>query len=101
MIVLLSMHIPGSPRVPGDDDDDDLEDLDNDYDYDSHEKQHIAEAMLHGHMSYGRGDAHDMPRSVQTIEPQTPLFTSGPQVGDQAALIQRFGFGCLYQCLGY
>lgn len=69
----------GSPRVPGDDDDDDLEDLDNDYDYDSHEKQHIAEAMLHGHMSYGRGDAHDMPRSVQTIEPQTPLFTSGPQ----------------------
>ncbi|KAH7436793.1 hypothetical protein KP509_05G036200 [Ceratopteris richardii] len=69
----------GSPRVPGDDEDDDVEDLNNDYDYDSHEKQHIAEAMLHGHMSYGRGDAHDMPRSVQTIEPQTPLYTSGPQ----------------------
>lgn len=59
-----------------------MEDLDSDYnlDYDGHEKQHIAEAMLHGHMSYGRGDNHDMPRNVQTIEPQTPLYTSGPQV---------------------
>ena len=72
----------GSPRVPGDEDYGDAEDLDDEYDidYDSHEKQQIAEAMLHGHMSYGRGDDRDMPRLVQTIEPQTPLFTSGPQV---------------------
>ena len=72
----------GSPRVPGDEDDGDAEDLDDEYDvdYDNHEKHLIAEAMLHGHMSYGRNDDLDMPRSVQTIEPQTPLFTSGPQV---------------------
>jgi cellulose synthase A len=74
--------LAGSPRVPGDEDGDDVDDVHNDYDidYDNHEKQQIAEAMLHGHMSYGRGDDHDMPRTVQTIEPQTPLFTSGPQV---------------------
>ena len=72
----------GSPRVPGDEDDDDVDHMHSDYDmdYDNHEKQQIAEAMLHGHLSYGRGDDHDMPRTVQTIEPQTPLFTSGPQV---------------------
>ncbi|KAH7444934.1 hypothetical protein KP509_02G098700 [Ceratopteris richardii] len=56
-----------------------MDDLNNEYEYDSCQKQQIAEAMLHGHMSYGRGDAHDMPRSMQIIEPQTPLFPSGPQ----------------------
>jgi cellulose synthase A len=72
----------GSPRVQGDEDDSDVEDLDDEYDvdYDDHENQHNAEVMLHGHMSYGRGNDLGMPRSVQTIEPQNPLFTSGSQV---------------------
>ncbi|MCO5583231.1 hypothetical protein L7F22_037139 [Adiantum nelumboides] len=74
-------HI-GSPRVPGDDEEDVAEDIDNDYsiDYENHEKQHNSEAMPYGHMRYGRGDSHEMPKNVQVSEPQTPLFTSGPQV---------------------
>lgn len=44
-------------------------------------KQQIADAMLHGQMSYGRADDHDMPRMVQTIEPQDPSDTL-PKVGN-------------------
>ncbi|KAH7421285.1 hypothetical protein KP509_13G049300 [Ceratopteris richardii] len=34
--------------------------------------EQIAESMLHGQMSYGRADDHDMPRTLQTIELQDP-----------------------------
>ncbi|KAI5076718.1 hypothetical protein GOP47_0008783 [Adiantum capillus-veneris] len=37
--------------------------------------QQIADVMLHGQMSYGRAEDHDMPRMVQTIEPQDPSET--------------------------
>eukprot|EP00249_Psilotum_nudum_P010704 c22707_g3_i1 orf=364-2007(+) len=72
----------GSPRVEGDDDEDDVDDLDNEFniDLDNNEKQQIAEAMLHGHMSYGRGNDHDMPRMVQTVEPQVPFLMSSQSV---------------------
>eukprot|EP00250_Pteridium_aquilinum_P018430 c24084_g5_i1 orf=1-1659(-) len=50
------------------------EDLDHEYggDLSDKKKQQIADAMLHGQMSYGRAEDHDMPRMVQTIEPQDP-----------------------------
>lgn len=67
-------RLKGTPRIEGDEDEEELDDLDEEYevDFDTYEKQQIAEAMLHGHMSYGRGDDRDMPRMVQTTEPQTP-----------------------------
>ncbi|MCO5549106.1 hypothetical protein L7F22_002572 [Adiantum nelumboides] len=37
--------------------------------------QQIADVMLHGQMSYGRAEDHDMPRMVQTVEPQDPSET--------------------------
>ncbi|KAH7414784.1 hypothetical protein KP509_14G011300 [Ceratopteris richardii] len=44
--------------------------------------QHIAEAMLHEHMSYGRGGGHDMPHMTSTMLPQVPLLTNGPESED-------------------
>eukprot|EP00249_Psilotum_nudum_P010702 c22707_g1_i1 orf=736-4026(+) len=72
----------GSPRVEGDEDEEDVDDLDNEFNItlDNREKQQIAEAMLHGHMSYGRGDNHHMPHMVQTADPQVPLLTNGQSV---------------------
>lgn len=61
-----------------------MDDLENefnfDYENDKQNGQHIAEAMLHGQMSYGRGDDHDMPHMTHTMLPQVPLLTNGPSV---------------------
>lgn len=70
----------GSARVQGDDEEDDVDDLENEFNFgdrDKQDMQYIAEAMLHGHMSYGRGGDTDMPHVVQTTLPQVPLLTNG------------------------
>ncbi|XP_024521229.1 probable cellulose synthase A catalytic subunit 5 [UDP-forming] isoform X1 [Selaginella moellendorffii] len=71
----------GSPRVEGDEDEDDVDDLENEFNFNEdrqERQQHIAEAMLHGHMSYGRGDEQDLPPDMmQPIQPRHPLLTNG------------------------
>ncbi|KAH7428945.1 hypothetical protein KP509_09G024100 [Ceratopteris richardii] len=73
----------GSPRVPGDDEEDDMDDMDSEYDMEyenhksRHEKQHHGRGVMHhGHVHYSCGDSQELPR---ISEPQTPLYTSGPQ----------------------
>ena len=61
-----------------------MDDLENEF-KDSHhhgdyDRQHMAEAMLQGHMSYGRGADHDMPHRMQTMPPSIPLLTNGSEV---------------------
>eukprot|EP00249_Psilotum_nudum_P017916 c26549_g2_i1 orf=621-1757(+) len=74
----------GSLRVDGDEEEDDVDDLENEFDFasldDKLDGQYIAEAMLHGHMSYGRGGDHDVPHMMQTLPPQVPLLTNGTMV---------------------
>lgn len=56
-------RLKGSPRVEGDDDEEDVDDIEHEFNMnedDQHNKgiknnEQIAEAMLHGKMSYGRG----------------------------------------------
>ncbi|KAL3623933.1 Cellulose synthase A catalytic subunit 7 [UDP-forming] [Castilleja foliolosa] len=49
-------RLKGSPRVEGDDDEEDIDDIEHEFNIDDQNKNTtIAEAMLHGKMSYGRG----------------------------------------------
>ncbi|KAH6817434.1 Cellulose synthase family protein [Perilla frutescens var. frutescens] len=49
-------RLKGSPRVEGDDDEEDIDDIEHEFNMDEQKKNtDIAEAMLHGKMSYGRG----------------------------------------------
>ncbi|KAK1259592.1 putative cellulose synthase A catalytic subunit 5 [UDP-forming] [Acorus gramineus] len=89
-------RLKGCARVQGDDDEDDIDDLENEFNFmgrDRHDMQYIAESMLQGHMSYGRGGEHDMPHVVHTM-PQVPLLTNGQMVDDippeQHALVPSF-----------
>eukprot|EP00252_Welwitschia_mirabilis_P014826 TRINITY_DN3286_c0_g1_i2.p1 TRINITY_DN3286_c0_g1~~TRINITY_DN3286_c0_g1_i2.p1 ORF type:complete len:911 (+),score=133.52 TRINITY_DN3286_c0_g1_i2:215-2947(+) len=70
----------GSRRVEGDEEEEDIDDLENEFEFggrDKLDRQYSAEAMLHGHMSYGRGvDDHDV-HANHTINPQIPLLTNG------------------------
>lgn len=52
-------RLKGSPRVEGDDDEEDIDDIEHEFNMDDeqYKNNHVAEAMLHGKMSYGRG--HD------------------------------------------
>ncbi|KAM0040971.1 putative cellulose synthase (UDP-forming) chromatin regulator PHD family [Helianthus debilis subsp. tardiflorus] len=62
-------RLKGSPRVEGDDDEEDVDDIEHEFNIDDeHNKNNnIAEAMLHGKMSYGRGpeDDHDNNNNTQ------------------------------------
>lgn len=51
----------GSPRVEGDDDEEDIDDIEHEFNIDDERNNHshMAEAMLHGKMSYGRGPDDD------------------------------------------
>lgn len=53
----LFVYCEGSPRVEGDDDEEDIDDIEHEFNIDDERNKHshIAEAMLHGKMSYGRG----------------------------------------------
>ncbi|EFJ32022.1 hypothetical protein SELMODRAFT_86720 [Selaginella moellendorffii] len=74
-------RLKGVARVEGDDEEEDVDDLDNEFSVhesdDKMDQQHLAEAMLHAHMTYGRGDGEeaDMP-----IQPGIPLLTNGQVV---------------------
>ncbi|CAO2823093.1 unnamed protein product [Amaranthus hypochondriacus] len=52
-------RLKGSPRVEGDEDEEDIDDIEHEFnmDDDQNKNNEVAEAMLHGKMSYGRG--HD------------------------------------------
>ncbi|GER46972.1 cellulose synthase [Striga asiatica] len=55
-------RLKGSPRVEGDDDEEDIDDIEHEFNIDERKTNtDIAEAMLHGKMSYGRGpeDEHN------------------------------------------
>ncbi|KAL4181661.1 hypothetical protein AMTRI_Chr12g238440 [Amborella trichopoda] len=50
-------RLKGSPRVEGDEDEEDIDDIEHEFSLEDEQskRQHLAEAMLHGKMSYGRG----------------------------------------------
>lgn len=76
-------RLKGSARVEGDEEEDGADDLENEFEYaqyGTHDSRlHIAEAMLQGHMSYGRASDHDMPHRMQTMPPSIPLLTNGSE----------------------
>ncbi|XP_077212392.1 putative cellulose synthase A catalytic subunit 5 [UDP-forming] [Tasmannia lanceolata] len=89
-------RLKGSARVAGDEEEDDVDDLENEFNFagrDNQDIQYLAEAMLQGHMSYGRSGDSDMPQVVHTM-PQVPLLTNGQVVDDippeQHALVPAF-----------
>nr|AFI71895.1 cellulose synthase 6 [Paeonia lactiflora] len=92
-------RLKGCARVEGDEDEDDVDDLENEFNFagrDNSDMQYLAEAMLHGHMSYGRAGDSDMPHVVNTM-PQVPLLTNGDMVDDippeHHALVPSFSGG--------
>ncbi|KAI3694746.1 hypothetical protein L1987_77716 [Smallanthus sonchifolius] len=54
-------RLKGSPRVEGDDDEEDVDDIEHEFNIDDEQNKNsnIAESMLHGKMSYGRGPDDD------------------------------------------
>nr|DAD46409.1 TPA_asm: hypothetical protein HUJ06_016346 [Nelumbo nucifera] len=89
-------RLKGCARVAGDEEEDDIDDLENEFSFagrDKQDMQYLAEAMLQGHMSYGRAGDADMPQVAHTI-PQVPLLTNGEMVDDippeQHALVPSF-----------
>nr|DAD46411.1 TPA_asm: hypothetical protein HUJ06_016348 [Nelumbo nucifera] len=89
-------RLKGCARVAGDEEEDDIDDLENEFSFtgrDKQDMQYLAEAMLQGHMSYGRAGDADMPQVAHTI-PQVPLLTNGQMVDDippeQHALVPSF-----------
>ncbi|ERN11467.1 hypothetical protein AMTRI_Chr03g43740 [Amborella trichopoda] len=89
-------RLKGSARVAGDEEEEDVDDLENEFNFgdrDNQDMQYLAEAMLQGHMSYGRAGDADMPQVVHTL-PQVPLLTNGQMVDDippeQHALVPSF-----------
>ncbi|KAG9455531.1 hypothetical protein H6P81_000039 [Aristolochia fimbriata] len=89
-------RLKGCARVAGDEEEDDIDDLENEFNFagrDKQDMQYLTEAMLQGHMSYGRAGDVDMPQVVHTM-PQVPLLTNGQMVDDippeQHALVPSF-----------
>lgn len=50
-------RLKGSPRVEGDEDEEDVDDIEHEFNIENEQNKNknIAEALLHGKMSYGRG----------------------------------------------
>lgn len=70
--------------MDGDEEEDDIDDLENEFNYEGRSKQDMqralaADAMLHGHMSYGRASDSDFPQVFHPL-PQVPLLTNGQMV---------------------
>ncbi|XP_039131268.1 probable cellulose synthase A catalytic subunit 3 [UDP-forming] [Dioscorea cayenensis subsp. rotundata] len=89
-------RLKGCARVAGDEEEEGIDDLENEFSFagrNDQDMQYMAEAMLQGHMSYGRGGDVDMPQVVHTM-PQVPLLTNGQMVDDippeQHALVPSF-----------
>ncbi|RVW51179.1 putative cellulose synthase A catalytic subunit 6 [Vitis vinifera] len=75
----------------------DIDDVDNEFNFEGRGKVDmqgaLAEAMLQGHMTYGRAYDSDLPHVFHTM-PQVPLLTNGQMVDDippeQHALVPSF-----------
>lgn len=66
--------------MTGDEEEDGVDDIDNEFNWNGHDSQSVAESMLYGHMSYGRGgDANGVPQPFQ-LNPNVPLLTNGQMV---------------------
>lgn len=72
--------------MAGDEEEDGVDDLENEFSFDGrsrHDLQHAlsADAMLHGHMSYGRASSvsSDFHNDLHSI-PHLPLLTNGQMV---------------------
>ncbi|KAM5574081.1 hypothetical protein ABKV19_013544 [Rosa sericea] len=81
-------RLKGCARVAGDEEEDGVDDLENEFSFDGrsrHDLQHAlsADAMLHGHMSYGRASSvsSDFHNDLHSI-PHLPLLTNGQMVDD-------------------
>ncbi|KAH7566958.1 hypothetical protein ACOSP7_011398 [Xanthoceras sorbifolium] len=91
-------RLKGCARVHGDEEEDDVDDLDNEFNVQQHGAAAAfgAEALLHGHMSYGRGFDSDLHHVVSPL-PQVPLLTNGQMIDDippeQHALVPSFTGG--------
>ncbi|CAK9207649.1 unnamed protein product [Sphagnum troendelagicum] len=90
----------GSPRVDGDEEEEGADDLENEFNLDANCKQdreHVTDAMLHGHMSYGGTyDRGDLPHHMRhPMQPQFPLLTNGqvPDAEDEQAIVVPPGVG--------
>ncbi|XP_020582259.1 probable cellulose synthase A catalytic subunit 5 [UDP-forming] [Phalaenopsis equestris] len=88
-------RLKGCARVAGDEEEDDVDDLENEFNFVGREKkdgQYLAEFMMQGHMSYGRGFV-EIPQPFHPM-PQIPLLTNGQMVDDippeQHALVPSF-----------
>ncbi|EPS60781.1 hypothetical protein M569_14019 [Genlisea aurea] len=86
-------RLKGSPRVEGDEDEEDIDDIEHEFNID-HQKKNttIAEEMLHGKMSYGRGPedeeiSHYPPLALPSLRSSRPvsgeLPVSNNAYGDQ------------------
>lgn len=76
--------------MDGDEEEEDTDDLENEFNFvetDKQDKQHMTEAMLHGHMSYGGTYNHDLPHHMMHQQPQFPLLTNGQMVGSAQSLL--------------
>ncbi|RVX15997.1 putative cellulose synthase A catalytic subunit 5 [Vitis vinifera] len=90
-------RLKGCARVEGDEEEDDIDDVDNEFNFEGRGKVDmqgaLAEAMLQGHMTYGRAYDSDLPHVFHTM-PQVPLLTNGQMVDDippeQHALVPSF-----------
>jgi hypothetical protein len=70
----------GCQRVTGDEEEDGVDDLDNEFNWNGHDSRSVADSMLYGHMSYGRGgDPNGVPQPFQ-LNPNVPLLTNGQMV---------------------
>lgn len=76
------MVLVGCPRVAGDEEEDGFDDIDNEFSFagrNREDMQYGAEAMLQGHMRFGRGLDMEMPRGVNSVS-NVPLLTNGEMV---------------------
>eukprot|EP01018_Ginkgo_biloba_P037526 Gb_31853 [translate_table: standard] len=80
-------RLKGSPRVEGDEDEEDVDDLEHEFNLEAEQRdrQQMAEAMLHGRMSYGRGPEDENSQIANNPEPppQIPLLTNGHPVSGE------------------
>ncbi|CAK9866152.1 unnamed protein product [Sphagnum jensenii] len=90
----------GSPRVDGDEEEEGADDLENEFNLDAdckQDREHVTDAMLHGHMSYGGTyDRGDLPHHMRhPMQPQFPLLTNGqvPDAEDEQAIVVPPGVG--------
>ncbi|GAV63561.1 Cellulose_synt domain-containing protein [Cephalotus follicularis] len=91
-------RLKGCARVDGDEEEDDFDDLENEFNFDGRSRQDMqqalsADAMLYGHLLYGRSSDSDLPHVIHPM-PHVPLLTNGQMVDDippdQHALVPSY-----------